>query len=55
MIKKQVLNLNRYIDVSEDDELDELDELDEWRTIFNLFDVDGDQAITKEVRTPYNW
>ena len=25
------------------------DELEEWRTIFNLFDVDGDQSITKEV------
>ena len=26
-------------------ELD-LEELEEWRTIFNLFDVDGDQSIT---------
>jgi len=24
------------------------DELEEWRTIFNLFDVDGDQSITHE-------
>ena len=22
------------------------EELEEWRTIFNLFDVDGDQSIT---------
>ena len=26
----------------------ELEELEEWRTIFNLFDVDGDQSITCE-------
>ena len=24
------------------------DEMEEWRTIFNLFDVDGDQTITHE-------
>ena len=46
-----------YLDVSDKDELgefdDELDELDEWRTIFNLFDVDGDQAITKEVKIKF--
>jgi len=30
-----------------EDEMDE-DELEEWRTIFNLFDVDGDQSITGE-------
>ena len=24
------------------------EELEEWRTIFNLFDVDGDQSITHE-------
>ena len=31
------------------------EELEEWRTIFNLFDVDGDQSITGEVRdTPVN-
>ena len=29
-------------------EMDE-DELEEWKTIFNLFDVDGDQSITGEV------
>ena len=29
------------------DELDS-EELEEWRTIFNLFDVDGDQSITCE-------
>ena len=28
----------------------EEEELQEWRTIFNLFDVDGDQSITGEVR-----
>ena len=26
----------------------EPEELEEWRTIFNLFDVDGDQSITHE-------
>ena len=29
----------------------EEEELEEWRTIFNLFDVDGDQSITCEVIT----
>ena len=24
------------------------EEMEEWRTIFNLFDVDGDQSITHE-------
>ena len=36
--------LNLDDDIEDDDE-----DLEEWRTIFNLFDVDGDQAITKEV------
>jgi hypothetical protein len=27
----------------------EPEELEEWRTIFNLFDVDGDESITSEV------
>ena len=31
-----------------DGDMDE-DELEEWKTIFNLFDVDGDQSITGEV------
>ena len=26
------------------------EEMEEWRTIFNLFDVDGDESITCEVR-----
>ncbi len=26
------------------------EELAEWRTIFNLFDVDGDESITGEVK-----
>ncbi|XP_023320702.1 calmodulin isoform X2 [Eurytemora carolleeae] len=30
-----------------DGDMDE-DELEEWKTIFNLFDVDGDQSITGE-------
>merc|ERR1711872_222994 len=30
-----------------DEEMEE-EELEEWRTIFNLFDVDGDQSITGE-------
>ena len=25
------------------------EEMEEWRTIFNLFDVDGDESITCEV------
>ena len=33
-----------------DGDMDE-DELEEWKTIFNLFDVDGDQSITGEVST----
>ncbi len=33
-----------------DGDMDE-DELEEWKTIFNLFDVDGDQSITGEVTT----
>jgi Ca2+-binding EF-hand superfamily protein len=32
-----------------DEEMDE-EELAEWRTIFNLFDVDGDESITGEVK-----
>ena len=24
------------------------EEMEEWRTIFNLFDVDGDQTVTAE-------
>ena len=31
-----------------DEDMEE-EELEEWRTIFNLFDVDGDQSITCEV------
>ena len=26
------------------------EEMEEWRTIFNLFDVDGDESITCEVK-----
>ncbi len=32
-----------------DEKMDE-EELAEWRTIFNLFDVDGDESITGEVK-----
>ena len=35
----------RYIALTMAAELDP-EELEEWRTIFNLFDVDGDQSIT---------
>ena len=35
----------RYITLTMAAELDP-EELEEWRTIFNLFDVDGDQSIT---------
>ena len=27
------------------------EEMEEWRTIFNLFDVDGDESITSQVET----
>jgi Ca2+-binding EF-hand superfamily protein len=33
----------------EDSEGMDEEELAEWRTIFNLFDVDGDESITGEV------
>ena len=29
----------------------EPEEMEEWRTIFNLFDVDGDESITSQVGT----
>ena len=29
------------------------EEMEEWRTIFNLFDVDGDESITCEVKITY--
>ena len=44
-----------YIDgCREMDEDMEEEELEEWRTIFNLFDVDGDQSITCEVASLFS-
>ena len=30
------------------------EEMEEWRTIFNLFDVDGDESITCEVKIKHD-